>query len=330
MNTIHYLSGPHVNVEKGYWLYDQLVKDGYNIKSYYLYRYGHSRDFSTRIHRYTRSLKLLLLSKKNDLVLLYDVTSVFILLGLFIKLFHMDRRVVAVNFMGSGCKEGYDRWKRPLISMGLRKIQRIGVNNEMLIDLYSRQLNIDRSQFFVIKDCAANVDVEPRDCSIQEPPYVFMGGNVHRDWTMFKEIVKEMPTIHFVAVLSGNDLDEAKDLPNLKVYKKIPLDDFNALVAHCKIVLLPLTTEIQGGQLVAFQGSMYKKPVIISNCISIDTYYTDFDVIKVKIGDKDACKSAILKLYSDNDLCESMGKKGYGRIFQLTPETIYNKIKAQF
>ena len=330
MRTIHYLSGPHINVEKGYWLYDQLKKDGFEIKPYYLYKYGHSRDFSTRVHHYTRCLKLLLSSKKNDLVILYDVTSAFILLGLFMKLLHIHRHVVAVNFMGSGRKDGYDKWKRPLISMGLRGISRIGVNNETLIDFYSHQLNIDRSQFFVIKDCAANVDFEPRDCSIQEPPYVFMGGNVHRDWGMFKEIVKEMPNVNFVAALSGNELDDVKNLPNLKVYKKISLVDFNDLVAHCKIVFLPLKTEIQGGQLVAFQGSMYRKPVIITHCISIDTYYGDTDVIKVNIGDKKSCKEAIMKLFYDDGLCKSLGNKGYERIVQLTPESIYKNIKAQF
>ena len=330
MRTIHYLSGPHINVEKGYWLYDQLKNDGFDIKPYYLYKYGHSRDFLTRVHHYTRSLRLLFASKKNDLVLLYDVTSAFILLGLFMKLLHIHRHVVAVNFMGSGNKNGYDKWKRPLISMGLRNISKIGVNNETLIDFYSKQLKLDRKQFFVIKDCAANVDFEPRDCSVQKPPYVFMGGNVHRDWDMFKQIVQEMPNVNFVAALSGNELDEMDDLPNLKVYKKISLVDFNELVAHCKIVFLPLKTEMQGGQLVAFQGSMYRKPVIITHCISIDTYYGNTDVIKVKIDDKESCKDAIVKLFKDENLCNSLGNKGYDRIAQLTPEIIYKNIKAQF
>lgn len=330
MKTIHYLSGPHINVAKGYWLYEQLEKDGFYIKPYYLYKYGHSRDFSTKIHRFMRSLKLLLSSRENELILLYDVTSVFIQFGLFMKLLHIHRNVVAVNFMGSGNKNGYNKWKRPLVRMGLRCISRIGVNNQTLIDIYSQQLNIARTQFFVIKDCAANVDYEPRDCGIQEPPYVFMGGNVHRDWRMFKEIVQEMSDVNFVAALSGNDLDEINELTNLKIYKNVSLMDFNDLVAHCKIVFLPLKTEMQGGQLVAFQGSMYMKPVIITHCVSIDTYYSDTDVIKVKINDKESCKDSIIKLFYNDNLCKSLGKRGHDRIVQLTPEIIYKKIKAQF
>lgn len=79
MKIVHYLSGPHINVKKGYWLYDQLVKDGFNIKPYYMYKSGHSRDFSTKVHQYTRTLRLLLSSKKGDLVLLYDVNSSLII-----------------------------------------------------------------------------------------------------------------------------------------------------------------------------------------------------------------------------------------------------------
>lgn len=330
MKTIHYLSGPHVNVEKGYWLYDQLVKDGFYIKPYYLYKYGHSRDLSTKLHRFTRSLKLLLSSKENEQVLLYDVTTVFILLGLFMNFLHVHRNVVAVNFMGSGNKMGYDKWKRPLVRMGLSRINKIGVNNERLIDIYSQQLKIDRTKFFIIKDCAANVDDKPRDCSIQAPSYVFMGGNVLRDWSLFKEIVREMPDVHFVAVLNDDVLDDIKELPNLKINKNISLKEFNSLVAHCKIVFLPLKTEMQGGQLVAFQGSMYRKPVIITHCVSIDTYYGDDDVIKVNKGDKEACKNAIMKLLANDNLCESLGKRGHDRIAKLTPEVIYDNIKAQF
>lgn len=328
MKKIYYLSGPHINVEDGYWLYDQLIKDGFSVKSYYLYRYGHSRDFSTRIHHFTRAIKLLLSSKKDDMVLLYDVTSEFIIVGLLMAVFHLDRNVIAVNFMGTGSKEGYAKWKRPLIRMGLNKVK-IGVNNQSLLEFYANQLGVDRGHFFLIKDCASNVDVNTQDCSPQVPPYVFTGGNVHRDWLLFKDIVRQMPQVHFVAALNGNELDDMQDCKNLKIYKNISLSEFNDLVARCKIVLLALNTEMQGGQLVAFQGSMYKKPVIITHCMSIDTYYDDSDVIKVGIGDGNACMNAITRLLKDEQLCASLGNRGYCKIQKLTPESIYSIIKEQ-
>ena len=329
MKKVFYLSGPHINVEKGYWLYDQLVKDGFTVKPYYLYRYGHHMDFSTRIHQFTRTMKLLLTSKKGDLILLYDVTSVFIYTGLLIALLHLKRNVVAVNFMGTGSKEGYDKWKRPLIRIGLNKVK-IGVNNQELIDFYAKQLRVDKKRFFLIKDCAANVDINKRDCTPQTPPYVFMGGNVHRDWELFKKIVFKMPNIKFVAALGGNELEGMAGCSNLRVYKNISLSDFNDLVAHCKIVLLALKTEMQGGQLVAFQGSMYSKPVIITHCMSIDTYYGDNDIIKINIGDEKACIEAIASLLENEDLCKTLGYRGHKKIQELTPESIYSVIKAQF
>lgn len=329
MRKIYYLSGPHINVEKGYWLYDQLVKDGFSVKPYYLYRYGHHMDFSTKIHQFTRAIKLLLSSGKGDLVLLYDVTSVFIIVGLLMAIFRLDRNVVAVNFMGTGNKEGYAKWKRPLIRMGLSKVK-IGVNNQSLLDFYVSQLQIDKNHFFLIKDCAANVDISHRDCTSENPPYVFMGGNVHRDWQLFKNIVRKMPQVRFVAALGGDDLDDMTECQNLKIYKNISLSDFNDLVAHCKIVLLTLKTEMQGGQLVAFQGSIYRKPVIITHCMSIDTYYKDDDIIKVKMGDEETCVKAIVRLLQDDELCDVLGERGHERIQKLTPESIYSIIKKQF
>lgn len=329
MKVIYYLSGPHINVEKGYWLYDELAKDGYEIKTYYLFRYGHSRDFSTKIHKYICPIKLLIQSKKNDLILLYDVTSVFIILGFIVSLFNLKRNIVAVNFMGSGRKNGYDKWKCPIIHKALKKM-RVGVNNVKLRDLYCQQLNLKPDNFFIIKDCAANVDLQERDCSPSNDNYIFMGGNVHRDWQLFKQIVKEMPEYNFVAVLGTNELDDVLSVSNLKIYKKISLKEFNYFISKCKIVFLPLNTEMQGGQLVAFQGSIYKKPIIVTECISINTYYGENDAIKVKIGDKTACENAIRILMTNDILCTDIALNGYNKIKELTPESIYINIKKQF
>lgn len=329
MKKIFYLSGPHVNVEKGYWLYDQLKKDGYEIKSYYLFKYGHSRDFLTKIYKYFRPVKLLIQSRKNDLILLYDVTSVFIILGFIVSIFNLKRNIVAVNFMGSGRKEGYDKWKCPIIRRALKKM-RVGVNNVELRDLYCRQLNLNINNFFIIKDCVANVDLQERDCSPSQENYIFMGGNVYRDWKLFKQIIKEMPDFNFVAVLGTDELDDVYPASNLKIYKNISLMEFNSLIAKCKIVFLPLITEMQGGQLVAFQGSVYKKPIIVTKCISINTYYDDNDAIKVGIGDKVACEKAIRTLMTNDVLYANIAQNGYRKIKELTPESIYTNIRKQF
>lgn len=329
MRKIFYLSGPHINVEKGYWLYDQLKNDGYDIKPYYLYKYGHSLDFSTKFHKYFCPIKLLIQSRKNDLILLYDVTSICIILGFIVSIFKLKRNIVAVNFMGSGRKEGYDKWKRPIIRKALIDM-RVGVNNGKLRDLYCSEFNLKPDNFFIIKDCAANVDLHERDCTPSQENYIFMGGSVYRDWELFKQIVKEMPEYQFVAVSGNNELDDVVSLQNLKCYKNIPLSEFNELVAKSKIVFLPLVTEIQGGQLVAFQGSIYKKPVIVTECISINTYYGDKDAIKVKIGDKMACEKAIRILMTNDTFYADIAKNGYLRIKDLTPECIYGNIRQQF
>lgn len=327
--VVYYLSGPHVNVETGYWLYDQLKEDGYDIKSFYLFRFGHSRDFKTRIRRFTETIKLLYQSKNNELVVLYDVTQVFIIMGLIANILGLRRNFIAINFMGNGNILGYEKWKRPIIRYALHKM-RIGVNNENLINLYSDQLKICPSAFFVVKDCCANVDITDKSCESENPHYVFMGGNVHRDWRVFKEVVRLMPHVRFVAAIGSNDLDDCSHLQNLTIHKNITLKEFNELVAKSYIVLLPLITEMQGGQLVAFQASMYRKPVIISYCISIDSYYSNEDAIKVGINDVEGCIGAIKRLMNDDDYYRKIANNGYDCIKQLTPKVIYEVIKSQF
>ena len=327
--VIYYLSGPHINVESGYWLYDKIKDDGYEIKPYYLYRFGHSRDKKTRIRQITETVRLLCQSKRKSLIVLYDVTQVFIIMGLLANILRLDRNIVAINFMGNGSSHGYEKWKRPIIRYALHKM-RIGVNNESLIRLYASQLKINQSAFFVIQDCCANVDESNKPCEPSIPHYVFMGGNVHRDWKLFKDIVKLMPNINFVAVLKTTDLDDCTNFPNLTIYKQVPLKWFNELVAQSYIVLLPLTTEVQAGQLVAFQGSMYRKPVVISHCVSIDSYYSNEDAIKVGINDLEGCVNAVNRLMNDKVYYNTMAKNGYECIKRLTPEKIYKDIKSQF
>lgn len=329
MRRVLYLSGPHINVEKGYWLYDQIANDGYNIVPFYLYKYGHSRDFSTKIRRYIIPLKLLIKSRKDDVVLLYDVTTIFIIVGLLTNMFRLKRNIVAVNFMGNGRNKGYERWKQPIIRVALRNMK-IGVNSVALRDIYSKQLCLPQDTFFLVKDCICNVSIDECDCEPDKDNYIFMGGNTRRDWSLFKKIVTDMPQYNFVASLSGNDLDDIQDAPNLKIYKCISLDGFNQLEAKCKIVILPLTTNTQGGLLVAFQGNVYRKPIIISDTISTNTYYEDNDVLKVPLGDADAWKKAIIKVMRNDDYCKMLSKNGYEKIKELSPEKIYGVIKKQF
>lgn len=329
MKRVLYLSGPHINVEKGYWLYDQVAKDGYEIVPFYLYRYGHSRDLSTRIHQYTKSLSLVLKSRKDDIVLLYDVTTAFILIGLLVNILHLKRNIVCVNFMGNGSKKGYEKWKSIIIGYAFKNLK-IGVNSTELRNLYTKNLKIDTRRFYIVKDCISNVSLQECDCTPSNENYIFMGGNTHRDWKLFKEVVLAMPNYKFVAALAGNDLDDIEDVPNITVYKNISLDDFNGLVAKCKLVFLPLTTDVQGGLLVAFHGNVYRKPVIISNSISTETYYGDNDVLKVPIGDVESCKKAIEKLMKDGEYYNELANNGHERIRDLSPEKIYGVIKEQF
>lgn len=329
MKKILYLSGPDVNMRPGYWLYDELAKEGLEIKTYYTYRYGHQNDTSTKFHSFVRPLQLLLASRRNDLIILYDVTSMFILLGIYMGLLGMKRNVVAINFMGTGTKEGYASWKRPLIHFGLRRMK-IGVNNESLVDMYARQLNLKREMFFLVKDCAANVDLKERNCTAANPPYIFMGGNTHRDWVLFKSVARALPQYQFVAALNSEALDDCLELKNLIVYHNISLEEFNEKVAQSTIVFLPLDTEIQGGQLVAFQGSIYRKPVIITRCMSIDTYYADEDVVKIGRGDLAGSVKAIEHLMSDEQTRCELGNRGYNSIIGLSPDKIYQTIKTQF
>lgn len=329
MKRVLYLSGPHINVEKGYWLYDQVAKDGYEIVPFYLYRYGHSRDFSTRIHHYSRSLSLVLKSRKDDIILLYDVTTAFILIGLMVNLLHLKRNIVCVNFMGNGTKEGYEKWKSIIIGYAFKHLK-IGVNSLELRDMYSNNLKIDNSNFYIVKDCISNVSLQDCDCTPDDDNYIFMGGNTHRDWKLFKEVVHTMPNYKFVAALAGDDLDDIKECANLTVYKNVSLNDFNRLVAKCKIVFLPLSTDVQGGLLVAFQGNVYHKPVIISNSISTETYYGDNDVVKVPIGDANSSKKAIENLMNDSEFYNAVANNGYGKVKDLSPDNIYRVIKEQF
>lgn len=329
MAIVHYASGPHINVESDYWLYDHLIQDGYEVRPYYIYRYGHSRDFYTKIHQYLLPFKILLNSRKGDFILLYDITTTFICLGFFVWLFGLDRKIVAVNFMGSGSTNGYSKKKKFLIKRAL-SVERVGVNNEKLIELYMKEFSLSRKNFFIIKDCIGNVDLSEKDTKADKSNYVFMGGNVHRDWKMLTEIVREMSDVQFCAVLGTDELDAYSNLSNLKIFKKISLTDFNKLVAHCKIVFLPLTTEIQAGQLVAFQGSVYKKPLIITKSLGIDTYYSDDDVIKVNAGDRQACVNAISSLLVDDSLCNQYAERGFNKLMQLSPTNIYNDLKEEF
>lgn len=330
MSKCYIISGPKKNLIKGYWLYDFLEADGYEMKPFWMRLNDEEKYQKIKwILRLTKAIICILFkADTDDLIVVYDNDTSGVYLGLILSIFRPSLFVCKINCMANTSGALYSPLKAVFVRQGYKNIYTT-VNNKEIAALFSSFLHLPETHFIPIPDSISDFGKAITEISnTSEKGYIFMGGNTHRDYNLFMDVAKELPQYEFVAIASSlykKVLDNAPD--NVSVYYSIPERDFYQFVANCSIVFIPLKNDLQGGQLVLFEGALLHKPLITTETIAIHTYFDDENIIVVPIGDKDLCVSKIQELMENKLMRTKMGNKAYDQIIKFTPEHIYRQYK---
>ncbi|MCR4904406.1 MAG: glycosyltransferase [Butyrivibrio sp.] len=112
------------------------------------------------------------------------------------------------------------------------------------------------------------------------PNSVFCGGLNGRDWDFLLKLVKAMPEVTYVLVVSGEIRDKIElfikdyNIKNIQLYSNIPHSKFATLLCSSELVVMPLDSEAPSGLLVFFEAAANKKMIITSDTASTREYFS--------------------------------------------------------
>lgn len=330
MNTVYYISGPQKNIQQGYWLYDFLKRDYSNIKT-----------FSSRINdlektpiliKWIRIFKILLYVTlkvhKEDLILVYGEGQIGLYLGLIFSVFRPSIFVYKINCMANNKEKLYSPLKRFFVRQAFKNIYTT-TNNEEIANIFSSFLNIPRSHFIPIPDSTSDFGKDLEEIKDNnEHGYIFMGGATNRDYNLFIDAAKRLPHYKFLAVTFEKNKYLFKDKPqNLTVEYGLEEKIFYQRIANSSLVFIPLNNNMQGGQLVLFQGALLKKCIMTSENVAIKTYFSKDAICLIPIGDIKKAIENIIFFMEHPNIRKERGIIAYNQIKSYTPEKIYNMYK---
>lgn len=146
--------------------------------------------------------------------------------------------------------------------------------------------------------------------------YIFTGGYTNRDYPLMIACAKAFPECHFVFAVSSLNTEVFQErLPeNITVYKDIPKTNFDWLLAHATLVVVPLKKDVgSSGQMLCIGAMQNKKPIIYSDISSINYYFTDDSGIAYKLNDPESLQASLHILIRSHEKREQMGQAAYLR-----------------
>jgi glycosyltransferase involved in cell wall biosynthesis len=152
---------------------------------------------------------------------------------------------------------------------------------------------------------------------LQIPPgdYIFTGGYTNRDYPIVLKCASAFPDQSFVIVAAHLNTEiKENDVPvNVKLFKDIRNSEFEMLLSHSKIVLVPLKSDVgASGQMLCVSAMQHKKPIVFSDISSINYYFKNYiSGIPYPLGNEKILIDELSKLIPSSELQNKLGENAY-------------------
>jgi glycosyltransferase involved in cell wall biosynthesis len=181
------------------------------------------------------------------------------------------------------------------------------------VDFYKRLTSIPVE---FVPYCADIIPIkESYTFDFQPGSYIFTGGYTNRDYSLVLQCANAFPDQLFVIVASHLNTDFKENIipQNVMLFKNLPNTDFETLLAHAKIVLIPLKSDVgASGQMLCLSAMQHKKPIIYTDISSINYYFEDHvSGISYPLGVEKTLVKELGELINNPKLQETLGQNAY-------------------
>lgn len=145
--------------------------------------------------------------------------------------------------------------------------------------------------------------------AITDEGYIFSGGFSNRDYDLLLHATRDIATPLCIVASAHNQID-ASVHPHLTIHRDLREQDFETLLAKCRVVAMPLKSQGEAcGQSVLLRVLRNGKPLIATRHEAIEAYlghdYQGF----VPHGDIDAMRTALLRALHDDTFRSMLGQQ---------------------
>lgn len=154
------------------------------------------------------------------------------------------------------------------------------------------------------------------------------GGNTRRDYGMLVRLAKKRPDYQFLVITNNSYKYVFEDKPdNINLYYNISGDDFYQKLAHCRMCFIPLTSDLQGGQIVLFGAALLRKPIVTTKSSAISSYFDESNSFLIPVGDDNLAECYIDKIINSSKAeIDSMTSSAYDSVKRYDADSTYYKI----
>lgn len=151
--------------------------------------------------------------------------------------------------------------------------------------------------------------------ALAEADYVFSGGYTNRDYDALLRCARSLPGLQFVVAASSLNVIRESVPPNVRLLHDLPDQEFHALLAGARLVVLPLK-DVGGaaGQMVCLAAMSFGRPVVVPDLQTVAEYVEDgVTGIVYRAGDESAMRAAIERRADDLEQLVRMGENARAR-----------------
>ena len=194
---------------------------------------------------------------------------------------------------------------------------------------YPEYFGIPAGRIDSLRWSAAEPGFDSSATPIEPTPYLCAVGGEGRDYVTLVEAMRRLPD-HHLAIVTRPANVKGLDLPsNVSVRTNIPLADVWNLIAHAKLMVLPLhDTQVPCGHGTLIAAMQLETPSIVTESVAMTDYVSDEATgLICPPGDPDAMARTIERLWKDEALASRLERNA--RAF-VTQECSERRIVSDF
>ncbi len=274
---------------------------------WFFYRAGQGHPRWLPLRRFIASLQAILKAAKSDVIVSHGPYMAFYC-AILMWCFRIRTKHIVYAFNFAELPAGISL-KRMQFAFG--KIDKLVVSSTMEIGLYSEHFKIPAERFDYVRWGVGTPGFIDSGNVLRKDYICAVGGNA-RDYGTFMAAMRKLPDIPAVVVVRPHNLI-GLDIPsNVTVLTNIPKDEAYSVIAHAKLMALPLKNdEIPCGHVTIVVAFFMSVPVIVTDSSGIRDYVNDYETgLLCAPGSPDSLQEKIAELWNSPDLRDELAQRG--------------------
>ena len=202
--------------------------------------------------------------------------------------------------------------RRRAFKRAVRSVDRFVCFSSVERARYADYFDIPIEKIDTLRWSVAEPDFDASEAPIESGEYLCAVGSEGRDYATLIEAMRRLPELKLVLVARPENLVGLEIPANVSVHQNIPLQSVWNIVAHAKVMVLPLRdTEVPCGHSTLIMAMQFRTPSIVTESEGMTDYIEPGRTgLVCPTRDPAGMAETIERLYEDDTLAASLADRG--------------------